>query len=136
MIPNGYTDDDILEDLEETSESTFTYKMDMDKLRIVGFCNNLEAIKQAIYKILSTERYDYPIYSRDYGVELDELIGEPRSYVIPEIERRITEALMQDDRIIGVYDFQFTTPSKNEVVVSFCVDTEFGTTQIEKEVEY
>ncbi|MFA9376221.1 MAG: DUF2634 domain-containing protein [Lachnotalea sp.] len=136
MIPSGYSDDDILEDLEETSEPSYTYKLNIETNRIADYCDNLEAIKQAIYKILSTERYDYTIYSQNYGIELDELIGEPTSYVIPELERRIIEALMQDDRIVAVYDFEFDTPKKNVVTVSFQVDTEFGTTEIEREVEY
>ncbi len=136
MIPSGYTDDDIMEDLDETSEPSYTHKLDIENNRIINYCDNLEAVKQAIYKILGTERYDYPIYSQNYGIELEELIGEPTSYVIPELERRITEALMQDDRILSVYDFEFDTPKKNVVTVSFYVDTDFGTTEIEREVEY
>lgn len=136
MIPKTNLDDDILEDLEDISEPSYTYKMDMDKKRIINYCDNLDAIKQAIYKILCTERYNYPIYSQDYGIELEDLIGEPTSYVIPELERRITEALLQDDRIQDVYDFEFDTPSKNIVTVKFYADTDFGITDIEREVEY
>jgi phage baseplate assembly protein W len=136
MIPSGYSDDDIMKDLDETSEPSYTYKLDTERDRIIDYCDNLEAVKQAIYKILGTERYDYVIYSQNYGIELEELIGEPTSYVIPELERRITEALMQDDRILAVYDFEFDTPKKNVVTVTFSVDTDFGTTEIEREVEY
>ncbi|OYP38956.1 hypothetical protein CG709_05540 [Lachnotalea glycerini] len=93
-------------------------------------------MKQAIYKILCTERYNYIIYSQDYGIELEELIGQPTSYVIPELERRIIDALMQDDRIIDVYNFEFATPKKNVVTVTFNVDTQFGTLAMEREVEY
>jgi hypothetical protein len=56
--------------------------------------------------------------------------------VIPELERRITEALMQDDRITDVYNFEFDTPKKNVVTVTFNVDTQYGTTDIELEVDY
>jgi phage baseplate assembly protein W len=75
MIPALNLDDDILEDLKETSEPSYTYRMDLETSRILNYCDNLEAIKQAIYKILNTERYDYPIYSQNYGIELEELIG-------------------------------------------------------------
>ena len=59
---------------------------------------------QAVYLILNVERYAFPIYSRDYGSELSDLIGTPRDYAISEIKRRITEALTQDDRITSVDD--------------------------------
>lgn len=32
-------------------------------------------------------------------MELKDLFGKPIDYVMPEVERRITEALVQDDRI-------------------------------------
>ncbi|WP_099469452.1 DUF2634 domain-containing protein [Konateibacter massiliensis] len=136
MIPVTNLDDDLLQDLEETSESSYTYRLNQEMNRINDNCDGLEAVKQAIYKILNTERYEYTIYSEDYGIELEELIGEPTSYVIPELERRIKEAILQDDRVTDVYDFEFDTPKKNTVVVNFNVETEFGTTDMEMEVEY
>lgn len=136
MIPNLNMDDDLLNDLEEIVEPSYTYRLDFKTNKIVDHCDGLEAIKQAIYKILNTERYDYPIYSQDYGIELEELIGEPTSYVIPELERRIIDALSVDDRILEVYNFEFERPQKNIVIVKFLVDTEFGITEIESEVDY
>lgn len=136
MIPQTSIEEDVLVDLEKVVEPSFTYQLHVEQQRVMGYCDNLDAIRQTIYKILNTERMDYPIYSSDYGVELEELMGEPTSYVIPEIERRITEALMQDDRILEVYDFDFTTKSKNIVAVSFSVGTDLGTIYVEREVEY
>lgn len=136
MIPQANIEDDILEDLEQREEPSLTYQLDMESYRITSYCDGIEAIKQAIYKILNTERYEYPIYSWDYGIELEELLGEPTSYVIPELERRITEALMQDERILEVSDFEFDMPKKNIITVTFLVETDLGTIQIEKEVEY
>ncbi|MEN7878670.1 DUF2634 domain-containing protein, partial [Clostridioides difficile] len=70
----------------------------MEKSKIDGICDDVEALKQTIFLILNTERYQHLIYSWNYGVELNDLIGEPISFVIPELERRIKEALIQDDR--------------------------------------
>ena len=75
---------------------------------IKGKTDYIEAVKQAVYKALNTERYDYPIYSWNYGVELKDLFGMSRDYAISELPRRITEALITDDRIISVDDFQFS----------------------------
>lgn len=75
----------------------------------MGSCDGLEAIKQAVYLILNVERYRYVIYSSNYGVEFDDLLGKPVPYVLPELKRRIEEALTQDDRITSVDGFEFET---------------------------
>ena len=64
------------------------------------------------------------------------MIGEPISYVCAEIERRITEALTQDDRIESVSDFEFDTSKKHEVVCTFIVHTTFGDVKSESGVTY
>ena len=102
------------------------YRMDFDKLRIRDACDNLEAVRQAVFKILNTERYDFIIYSWDYGIELKDLYGQPHMYVCPEITRRVKEALLQDDRITDVTDFEFDTSEQGVIAVSFTVHTIFG----------
>ena len=67
-------------------------------------------------------------------MELEDLYGEPSSYVCPELERRITEALVQDDRIKSVDEFAFEIDG-HAVTVSFTVHTVFGDIQTEKEVD-
>ncbi|MCQ2581865.1 MAG: DUF2634 domain-containing protein [Alphaproteobacteria bacterium] len=131
MIPSN--SQFLMVDLEEVNQPSLTYKLNIDAETVVGKCDDLEAMKQAIYKVLNTERYRYLIYSWNYGVELEELFGEPISYCIPEIERRITEALMQDDRVINVYNFEFDHHGR-EVSTKFIVETVFGTVDMEKDV--
>ena len=83
--------------------------------RIDGYVDDIDAIKQTIHLILSTERYEHIIYSWDYGVELVDLYGQPLSYVISELERRIIEALTQDDRIEDVINFEFEKNGKHKI---------------------
>ena len=92
--------DDFDSDFEEEIETSNTYAICGD--RITGYIDGLEAIKQAVYLILNTERFEYIIYSWDYGVELYDLFGEPIDFVKSELKRVIKEALEQDDRIIDV----------------------------------
>ena len=120
--------------LEVETQPSKTYKMYPDGNYINGTCDNLDAVKQSIYKILNTERYQYIIYSWNYGVELVDLIGEPVPYACSEIKRRITEALLQDDRITSVTDFEFNTDTKKVVVCTFVVHTIFGDVEEEKVV--
>lgn len=121
-------------DAENTAQPTRTYHLNLERRRIQGHTDEFEAMKQAIYLILNTERYQYPVYSWDYGVELNELFGKPPSYVLPELKRRITEALMQDDRVTGVDGFSFETEG-DKVHATFVVHTVFGEMEVEKEVD-
>ena len=102
--------------------------------RINGYIDDLEAVVQAVYLILSTERYKFIIYSWDFGVELVDLIGQPMPYVISELPRRITEALTQDNRIDDVVDFEFEQNGKR-LLTKFTVVSNVGNVSTELEVE-
>ena len=134
MIPN--TNNLLTMDLEVETQSSRSYKMHIQDDRISGMCDGIEAMEQLVYKILNTDRYMYPIYTWNFGVEFSDLIGEPVSYVCAEIERRITEALTQDNRIVSVSDFEFDISKKHEVVCAFIVRTIFGDIENEQGVTY
>lgn len=132
MIPgiNGF----LTEDFEIEEQPSKTYKMYIEQEFINGYCDEEEAIKQAAYKILNTERYQYIIYSWDYGIETLDLYGEPVTYVCPELERRITEALTQDTRFLSVDAFSFDISQKGKVHVTCIAHTIFGDISLEKVV--
>lgn len=116
-------------------QPTYTYKMDPERGLIRGYVDGIEAMEQAVYKILSTERYRYLIYSWNYGIELEDLFGQSVSYVCPELERRIREALLWDTRVEDVGDFKFDTSIRGTVHVFFTVHTVFGDIEADKEVK-
>lgn len=128
MIP---TTDIELENITLVEQPTLTYALDAETGRIRGTIDGLEAIKQCIRLILNTERYKYLAYSWNYGIELESLIGQNNSYVIPELKRYIEEALTQDDRITSVEDFTFTS-NGSALTAEFTVNTTIG--DIETEV--
>lgn len=134
MIPS--TTAFLEQDFEVTEQPTHTYKMNLESNLIRGYTDGQEAMKQAIYKILNTERYQYVMYSWNYGIELLDLYGEPVSYVCPELERRITEALTWDDRIQSVDNFEFNISKKGEILVTFTAHTVFGDVVAEKVVNF
>lgn len=134
MIPS--TTAFLEQDFEITEQPTHTYKMNLESNLIRGYTDGQEAMKQAIYKILNTERYQYVMYSWNYGIELLDLYGEPVSYVCPELERRITEALTWDDRIQTVDNFEFNISKKGEILVTFTAHTVFGDVLAEKVVNF
>lgn len=116
---------------EQTFESK-TYKLSDDKIE--GFVDDLDALKQAIYKTLATEQYEHPIYSFDYGIAWKDLIGQERAYVRAEMKRMIQEALLQDSRISEVDSFNFTF-SGDTCTCAFSVTSIYGTVEIETEVQ-
>ena len=95
MTPN--TNNILQSNLEIATQPNKTYCLDIEKNTITRFCDGIEAMKQTIYCILNTERFEHLIYSWNYGIELKNLIGESSTYVVPELQRVITEALLQDD---------------------------------------
>lgn len=136
VIPNSLNVT-IGEDIEiqpEAETPSRTYRVDFENGRISGFIDESEAMKQAIYKILQTERFDYLIYSWNYGVELKALFGKSYPVVENEVKRIIKEALIADSRITDVVDFKVARVDKRTVAVSFTALTIFGDMDIETEV--
>ena len=134
MIPDI---DLLLYEIEEYEYGNETYKINMsqngDNDSIESFINDLDSVKQTIYLILNTERYEYNIYSWDYGIELVDLVGQPISFVTAVLPGRIEEALTQDDRIEQVKDFKFTK-QKRKLQVTFTVVTNIGEINSDLEV--
>ena len=110
-------------------EPSKTYCIDFDAV------DGLEAMRQAVYMILSTERFTWPIYSWNYGTELSRLPGRSGTGMESEAKRVISEALLADDRVTAVRDFTFTRSSRRALAVSFTVETALGDIAVEREVE-
>lgn len=146
MIPtnenyDGIWEDDLSPDFEVETEPSLTYAMKVSQeisedSIFVGRVDDVKAIEQAIIKIINTERYEYEIYSWDYGIELKDLFGEQIPYVMSEVKQRITDAVLADDRIEAVEDFEVERTGKHEVHCIFTAVTVQGDEiNIETEVE-
>lgn len=121
-------------EIEIVQMPSLTYRLDFRTNRIMGRVDGIEAVKQAIFKILNTERYEYLIYSWNYGVELNELIGEDLEVAYTELSARISEALLQDERILSVEAFSFEKIDKQTLQVNFHVETVEGELALNKVV--
>lgn len=115
-------------------QPSLTYKLDYDKKVIIGKCDKIDAVKQAIIKVLDTERYDEIIYSWNYGTEMKNIYGNDRTIICSKIQDVIIDALIQDDRIKDVSDFEFSFDKKNAVNVKFNVTTIYGDVDVERRV--
>ncbi|ANB62111.1 DUF2634 domain-containing protein [Anoxybacteroides amylolyticum] len=131
VLPSGGI---LIEDLEVNNDSTLpskTYRLDFENGRCVGMIDGLEAIKQSIFKMLSTERFKYLIYSDNYGFE--NLIGKERLFVQAELLRRIEEAVLQDTRVLSVEDMNIQFQG-DSAIASFVCQTVYGKIEMSKEV--
>lgn len=107
---------------------SMTYGIDLKNKCIIGTIDGVEALKQSIYLILATQRYRYPIYNWDYGTDIDPLYGMRKDFVIPELQNRIHEALLQDDRITDVNTFKINHIGSGKYEVSFLVQSKITDT--------
>lgn len=116
-----------------TIGSSYTYKMQIDKDRIYDFVDGAEALKQAIYKRLNTERDVYPIY-KNYGIKKKDLFGKEKRYAYMILTDRIKDTLLEDDRINEVRNFEYIDEKsrKDNVCISFDVDSVFGVINVEE----
>lgn len=117
--------------LSDEIEQTQTYSMSEDKIQ--GFTDGLAALRQTISHILNTEQFEYPVYTLDYGFRTDDLIGKDREYVEAELQRRIRECLLTDDRVTGVDNFAFSV-NGDEMLCTFDVENIYKAMSMSKAV--
>ena len=123
-----------LTELEITQYPSTTYKLDLITKRIGSKISGEEAAKQAVMKVLSTERYSRVIYSGNYGVELEDLIGKDYEYVSADLKRRLESALLVDDRIQGISTLVLSNNHDSSLTASFTVQSVEGAFNISAEV--
>lgn len=90
-----------------------------------------EAIKTWCYKALKTERYRYIIYSRDYGNELEEMIGQSYSPNLTKAEsiRYIEECLLINPYIKGVSNLEIGFDG-GHLAISGKLETVYGEMEV------
>ena len=121
--------------VEEAEEApSLTYKLDLNKGRIVGKIDGMEAVRQAIRKAIITPRFKCLIYSNQYGSEIEQayIAGSATlDFIEATVEAYVKDALSPDTRILSCYDFTVTQQEEG-VYITFKCDTVFGETIIEE----
>lgn len=127
-------------DLSEDSSRTYrTYALDLDKGRISGMIDGIDAVNQFIRKSLITPRFKCLIYDNQFGSEIKERITEndaTREYIEAELPRLVRDAIIYDPRILDVYDFEFEFVTDKEqrgsIRIQAKVSTIYGETVIDE----
>ena len=133
LMEDAYLDDADIDDEEDGQSPTYTFKVANGRIR--GMTNELDAMQQAVDKILKTERFVYQIYDEQYGNDLPELIGESINYAKSEAERMVVEALEADDRINNVEITKCEQSGSDSIVVEGYANTVYGRVGFESEVD-
>lgn len=124
MIPR--IDQPLIDTLQGADNPSLTYRLDYFAKRIDGKIDGKSSVTQAIEKILATERFAYVIYSGQYGVELEALIGKNTNYVVSVLKNKLHNALTADDRVYGISNFEIKEISVDHIYAVFIVNTSYG----------
>ena len=125
-----------IETIEEAEEApSLTYKLDLDRGRIVGRIDGIEAVRQAIRKRIITPRFKCLIYSKQYGSEIEQAYIADGSttidFIEATVEAYVKDALLPDTRIVSCSDFT-AEQEEDRVYISFRCETVYGETKIEE----
>ena len=126
--------DELEDDFELVTESSYNPRLDFKSNELNGFVDEKEALRQDIYVHLGIERYQYSaIFPDNVGVEFSDLIGEEPDYVEGELQLRIEDCLLSDDRIDSLSDFDIEyLTEKGTIHVTFTVHSIYGDVLINK----
>lgn len=126
-----------IETIEEAREApSRTYRLDLDRGRIVGTVDGIEAVRQAIRKAIITPRFRCLIYDSQYGSEIEETIAAKdadEDYIRATAEGFVKDALLPDTRIIDISDFEFDF-ANDAAHIKFTAETIFGQTDVEEDI--
>jgi len=115
-------------------QPSLTWIADPVTHRLRGRGDNYEAVRQAVEIIVNVERFRWQIYTPNFGTDFDNLLGRDAGYVASELQRRLTDAFLPDNRILGIASFSYTADG-DTLTASVTVNTVFGEVNTTVEVQ-
>ena len=106
-------------------QPSLTWIADPVTNRLRGRGDNWEAVRQAVEVIVNVERFKWQIYSPNFGTDYDGLLGTEPGYAASELRRRLEDAFLPDNRILGIKDYAYTFRDVS-LTVNFTALTVFG----------
>ena len=106
-------------------QPSLTWIADPVTRRLRGRGDNYEAVRQAVEVIVHVERFRWQIYSPNFGIELDGLLGNEPGFAASELQRRLSDAFLPDSRILGISGFSYTFED-GVLTAEVTVNTVFG----------
>ncbi len=108
-----------------TEYPSYTWYVNPKTGRISGMADGFTAVKQAVEILFSVERFLWQIYTPNFGMEWEGLVGQNPGFVALEIQRRAKDAIRTDSRMTDITDFSYQVNGDN-LTVEFMVQTVYG----------
>ena len=105
--------------------TAFLHMVCQSRNRASGMADGFTAVKQAVEILFSVERFLWQIYSPNFGMEWEGLVGQNPGYVALEIQRRAKDAIRTDRRMTEITDFSYQV-NGDSLTVEFTVQTVYG----------
>ena len=106
-------------------QPSLTWIADPVTNRLRGRGDNWEAVRQAVEVIVNVERFKWQIYTPNFGTDYDGLLGTEPGYAASETRRRLEDAFLPDNRILGIKDYIYSFKGV-DLSISFTARTVFG----------
>lgn len=106
-------------------QPSLTWIADPVTNRLRGRGDNWEAVRQAVEVIVNVERFKWQIYTPNFGTDYGCLLGTDPGYAASELRRRLEDAFLPDNRILGIKDYAYTFRDVS-LTVTFTALTVFG----------
>lgn len=106
-------------------QPSLTWIADPVTNRLRGRGDNWEAVRQAVEVIVNVERFKWQIYTPNFGTDYDGLLGTEPGYAASELRRRLEDAFLPDNRILGIKDYTYSFKDVS-LTVTFTALTVFG----------
>lgn len=113
---------------ETTEELPIEYEINFDTGQLTGKkVSGSEAVKVWAWMALQTMRYMYPIYSWNYGSQINDLIGQKYSdeYTRSLIQKMLEDCLFVNKNIIAVKNLACSY-ADNKLTAGFTLVTKYG----------
>ena len=123
MLPQSNID--LSQGIVFQDQPSLTWIADPVTNRLRGRGDNWEAVRQAVEVIVNVERFKWQIYTPNFGTDYDGLLGTEPGYAASELRRRLEDAFLPDNRLLGIKDYSYTFRDVS-LTVTFTVLTVFG----------
>lgn len=129
LFPFDELEDTEEDELEDDGDYVIRdFEIDWETMTLTGnIVEGLDAIVQWANNALRTARYEWTIYSWDFGEEYTTLIGYTytQEYLDNEVNRMVTECLCEHPYIQGISDLVVTV-ERDRLHIEFTLITDLG----------
>ncbi len=93
-----------------------------------------EALLQRLQLELETEKFEYSIFSWNYGIKTRDLLGQPPTFIVAKIDFRVENMLKKYEEVTGIKDRLAIEIEPGELILIYELTSVYGTFVVGREV--